>query len=125
MVCELPHIDHRQADRVVGQAGEGLFADAGNPDENIFASFDVQIAIECDNSNVITDRVVGDHPVGFEAHVYIEANLLTCHIATFGEVAGQIGKILLHLAGIHARQPGADAQNRSAAVHGVAAVRCG
>ena len=124
MIRKLPDVDHRQTHRVMGQARERFFTHTWYPDKNIFPGLYVQIAIQRDHGNVVTDDIVGDDAVGLEAHVHIEANLLSCRIAAFVEVAGQIGKIPLHLASVHTRQPGADAQNRSAAMHGVAAV-CG
>ena len=125
MVRELPDVDHCQTYRIMGQARKGFFTHTRYPDKNIFPGLNVQVAIQRDHGNVITDGIVGDHPIGLEAHIHIEANLLSCPIAAFSDISGQAGKVVLHFVSVHAGQSGANAQNGGPAMDGIPAVCCG
>jgi len=108
----------------MGQARERFFTHTRHPDKNIFPGLYVQIAIQRDHGNVITDDIVCDDAIGLEAHIHIEANLLSCRIAAVSQISGQIGKIVLHFVSVHAGQSRANAQNGGPAMDGIPAV-CG
>ena len=98
---KLANIDDRQANRVVGQAGKRLFAHAGNPDKNVFPCANIQIAVERDDGDVLTDHVIGDHAVGFKCHVDVKSNELARLFGAAFKIVGHGCKVGCDIGCVH------------------------
>ena len=88
MICKQAHIDHRESYRVVRQAGEGFFPNAGYPNKYVLTRSDIQITIQCDHSDVFANAGVVDHLIGCERHINVEAHLLSDFIGSPGQILG-------------------------------------
>ena len=66
MLGKFTHIDNGKAHRVMGQAGKRFLANPWNPDKNVFPRLNIQIAIQSNDTNILTHRLVLEHGEGPE-----------------------------------------------------------
>ena len=108
---EFTEIDYCQLKWVIGERGEGLLAQARNPEEDELTRFNVDFPVEAQNADVIGNAFVVNKRYRPETHIDVVSDQRFRLLGSALQIAGQGSEIVGYLVGCHADQRRPNANN--------------